>query len=286
MTGRDEDPKERPFAGRVVLVTGASRGIGLTTARRFAYLGAHLVLNAFQDPGALEATAEECERHGVGVVPIDGDLAHRDTAERLVLACVEHFGRIDVVVNNAFWEEQASLVELSVEGWERTLAVTLGAAMAVIKAALPHFEGQGGAIVNVASAHAVASVPRFAAYESAKAGLLGLSRSVAVEYGCWGVRCNVVSPGLVLSERVERWWSGSADRQRAMRATIPLGRPGVPEEIARVITFLASDDASFVNGAVVAVDGGATAMLPETASLRLVGYVTDPERSSMGPGAR
>ncbi len=267
----------KTFAGRVVLVTGASRGIGRATARRFADLGANLVLGAFREEEGLAATTEECVRYGAQVVAVDGDLAERETAGRLVSTCVESFGQLDVVVNNAFWEEQASLTELSDSGWDRTVAVTLSAAMAIARSALPHLKDSGGAIVNVASGHAVASAPRFAAYESAKGGLAALTRSIAVEYGCWGVRCNVVSPGLVLSERVEQWWSASADRQRAMSASIPLGRPGRPEEIARVITFLASEEASFVNGAFVAVDGGTTAMLPEVASLRLVGDIEEPK---------
>jgi NAD(P)-dependent dehydrogenase (short-subunit alcohol dehydrogenase family) len=271
---------ERPFAGRVAIVTGASRGIGRATALRFAALGADLVVSAYSEEAALKNVAAECSAYGAHVVPMDADLAEVETGSRLVDAAVGQLARIDVVVNNAFWEEEGSLGDLSDSGWQRTLAITLGGAMVVMRAALPHFKLRGGSIVNVASAHGVASAPGFAAYESAKAGLLGLSRSVAVEYGCRGVRCNVVSPGLVLSERIERWWSESSERQRAMKASIPLGRPGRPEEIARVITFLASEEASFVNGAMVAVDGGTTAMLPEVASLRLVGELREPQRSA------
>jgi 3-oxoacyl-[acyl-carrier protein] reductase len=125
--------------------------------------------------------------------------------------------------------------------------------------------------VHVASAHAMASGPGFAAYEAAKAGLLGLSRSIAVEYGPLGIRSNVVSPGLVMSERMRDELDGADDRRRALLASIPLARPGRTEEIAAAVAFLASEDASFVNGAVLAVDGGMTAMLPEVASLRMLG---------------
>ena len=193
------------------------------------------MVSAYREEAALRNVAAQCEAHGAHVVAIDADLAEGGTAGRIVDAGMGQFHRVDVVVNNAFWEEEGSLGGLSDAGWQRTLAVTLGGAMAVMRAALPHFKWPGGSIVNVASGHGVASAPGFAAYESAKAGLLGLSRSVAVEYGCWGVRCNIVSPGLVLSERVERWWSESLERQRAMKASIPLGRPGRPDEIARVI---------------------------------------------------
>jgi NAD(P)-dependent dehydrogenase (short-subunit alcohol dehydrogenase family) len=258
----------QPFRDHAVVVTGASRGIGQATAVRFASLGADVVLTAFADEDGLERTEASCRAAGARVAAVDADLAEEPSAALVIRTCVEAFGRLDVLVNNAFWEEHNELGRLSREGWDRTLAVTLSACMSLAQAALPALRERHGSMVHIGSAHGSASAPGFTAYESAKAGLLGLSRSIAVENGAYRVRSNVVSPGLVLTDRVTESL-GSGDRYRAVLASIPLGRGARPEEIAAVVTFLASDDASFVNGAVIAADGGTTAMLPEAAALRI-----------------
>jgi meso-butanediol dehydrogenase / (S,S)-butanediol dehydrogenase / diacetyl reductase len=261
-----------PVGGRrAVIVTGASRGIGRATALRFAGLGADVALTAFDEPDGLEETARLCRAAGATVVTVEADLAQHGAGAEIVECCVSGLGGVDVVVNNAFWEAHGGAGEVSRDGWDRTLAVCLSACMALAQAALPHLKLRRGAMVHVASVHAVASGPGFAAYEAAKSGMLGLSRSIAVDYGRYGVRSNVVAPGLVLSPRMVDELAASEDRRRALLASIPLGRPAQPEEIAAVIAFLASDEASFVNGAVLHVDGGTTAMLPEVASFRVLG---------------
>jgi NAD(P)-dependent dehydrogenase (short-subunit alcohol dehydrogenase family) len=263
----------RPDKGRnrAVIVTGASRGIGRATAIRFAGLGADLVLTAYEDGDGLEETARLCRSAGAKATTHEADLADPQSGRRIVEICVGEYGGVDVVVNNAFWDEQGAAGEVSRTGWDRTLAVTLSACMALFQAALPHLKQARGSIVNIASAHAVASGSGYAAYEAAKAGMLGLSRSIAVDYGRYGVRSNVLAPGLVRSPRMIAELDASSDFRRALFASIPLNRAAEPEEIAAVVTFLTSDDASFISGAVLAVDGGTTAMLPEMASFRVLG---------------
>jgi len=256
----------RHLDGRAVIVTGASRGIGRAIAERLAAEGALLVITAGPGEGARLAEAEA----GAGAELVIGDLSDPALASELVERAVVRFGRLDGIVNNAFAEEVGSVGEVSLAGWDRTLRVSLTAPMLLAKAALSHMQGRGrGSIVNIASQHAFASGHGAAAYESAKAGMVALTRSLAVDYGRYGIRTNCLSPGFVLSERALEWMRGAPRREEAMRVTIPLGRPGQPAEIAGVVAFLLGDDASFINGAVIPVDGGALAGLPENSSLAL-----------------
>lgn len=255
--------------GRVAIVTGASTGIGRAVAVRLARDGAGLVVTGLEE-NLLEEVAETCRGLGGSAEPLPGDLADPELPSRLVEAARARFGRVDVLVNNAFWEQPGPLGEISLEGWERTLRVTLTAPAFLTKAALPPMlEGGGGSIVNVSSMRAIAAGHAMAAYETAKAGLLALTRSVAVDYGGQGIRCNCVCPGLVLSDRIRAWYEGAAWRKVAMDTVIPLGRPGTPEEIAEVIAFVAGPEASYLNGAVIQVDGGSVSGLPENAALEL-----------------
>jgi NAD(P)-dependent dehydrogenase (short-subunit alcohol dehydrogenase family) len=252
--------------GRSYIVTGASRGIGRAIAGRLAAEGARLVVTGGPgDEARLTEVAATTKAEAV-----TGDLSDPSLPPSLVARAIERFGRIDGLVNNAFAEELGAVGDVSLAGWERTLRVSLTAPMLLAKAALPHMQAAGrGAIVNIASQRAFASGHGAAAYESAKAGMLALTRSLAVDYGQFGVRTNTLSPGFILSERAVDWMAGGPRREEAMRIGIPLRRPGQPEEVAAVVAFLLGDDASFINGAVIPVDGGALAGLPENASLAL-----------------
>lgn len=264
------------FTGRTAIVTGASRGIGRAIAERFADEGASLVLTATSRSG-LDGVVEACRGRGARVEGIAGDLADPDFARRLTDVAVGAFDLVDVLVSNAFWDETRPVTEASLEGWDRTLRVSLTAPMLLARAVLPGMVARrSGSIVHIGSMRGVASGHGYAAYESAKAGLLGLTRSIAVDYGPRGIRCNCVCPGLILSERATDWYAAELWHREAMDAVIPLGRPGQPAEVASVVAFIASDEASFVNGATIWVDGGIGASLPESAALELARRRQDP----------
>ena len=257
------------FQQKTALVTGASRGIGRAIAERFADEGARLVLTA-TSPARLNEVALGCRERGAVVEVLAGDLEDPDLPARLVAVAVAAYGGLDILVSNAFWDETAPVTETTVAGWDRTLRVTLTAPMLLARAALPVMVARrSGSIVLIGSMRAVAAGHGYAAYESAKAALLGLNRSIAVDYGPSGIRCNCVCPGFVLSERALGWYEEEAWRQVAMGAVVPLGRPGKPAEIANVVAFVASDEASFMNGSTLWVDGGNGASLPENAALEL-----------------
>jgi NAD(P)-dependent dehydrogenase (short-subunit alcohol dehydrogenase family) len=267
------------FEGQVALVTGASRGIGRAIAERLADEGARLVLTA-TSPDLLDDVVRACRERGAAVESLAGDLTDPTLPSRLVATAESAHGSLDVVISNAFWDEAVSVVDVSLEGWERSMSVTLTAPMLLAKAAIPAMSARrSGSIVFIGSMRGVAGGHGMAAYETAKAGLFGLTRSIAIDYGRSGIRCNCVCPGLVMSERARDWYESAAWRREAMDAVVPLGRPGTPAEIANVVAFVASPEASYMNGSIVWVDGGSGSALPENAALELAERaVRDAER--------
>jgi NAD(P)-dependent dehydrogenase (short-subunit alcohol dehydrogenase family) len=239
--------------GRVALVTGSSAGIGRATALELASWGATVVVNARSEDGA-QAVADEI---GGSALALAADLADAEQAGALVDRVVERCGRIDVLVNNAGHSVVVPSDELPLVRWQRALDLMLTAPFVCSQRAGRHMVAQGaGVIVNVASIFAHSSMERRAAYAAVKHGLIGLTRTLAVEWAQQGVRVVSVDPAFIATELVETSMrSGGFDIDALIRRT-PAGRLGTPDEVARVIAFMASDAASYMTGASTIVDGG------------------------------
>ncbi|GAB2680602.1 SDR family NAD(P)-dependent oxidoreductase [Kribbella swartbergensis] len=254
------DSTDRILGGRVVVVTGGARGIGLAVVVAAAAQGAAVaVLDIDGEPA--RACAKELTLGGARVIGLEVDVAD-ETQVAGAMRRVEHdLGGIDILVNNAGRNNYSTAVELSQSDWEAFMAVDLKAAWLCAKHALPALlRSPGGSIVNIASVHAEMTAEGTFPYAVAKSGLLGMTRSLALDYGRRGVRVNAVSPGYtetqLLTEYLDR--HGLDERARIERVHA-LRRIGRPAEIASVVCFLASDQASFVTGANWVVDGGISA---------------------------
>ena len=257
------------FSNRTVLITGGGRGIGRASALRLASEGAFVAV-IDRDAEPARAVASEIATLGGTGVALTGDVADDDAAARFVAAAEEALGPLQVLVNNAAHTTRATLAATEPADWDAEFSVTLRAAWAMCRAVLPGMAARGrGSIVNVASVNARISVGN-PAYSAAKAGLVSLTRSIALEYGAQGIRCNAVSPGTIRTEHPS--WQERLRRDphvfERLARWYAVGRVGRPEEIAACIAFLASDDASFVNGSDLVADGGLTAgILPMIAEL-------------------
>jgi len=254
---------ERRLEGKVALVTGAGTGIGAAIARRFAAEGARLVLVG-RRPEPLETLAAE-----LGGLAVPGSAAVAADARGAVDTARERLGRLDVVVANAGGAGGPSAGEVDDETWASGIEANLTSALVTVREALPALlHGGEGAIVIVSSIAALAAVPATAGYSAAKAGLLGLTRSLALDYGPRGVRVNAVCPGWVrtpladaeMDELAARRGISREDAYLLATSRTPLRRPADPAEIAACCLFLASSEASFVTGSVLVADGGSTAV--------------------------
>jgi meso-butanediol dehydrogenase/(S,S)-butanediol dehydrogenase/diacetyl reductase len=245
------------FDGKVVLVTGAASGIGAATARRFAAEGAKLMLGDV-DSERLSAIAKELDTNGVAAGRTT-DVAELAEVEALTAEAVDRFGRLDVVFNNAGVGAYGKAPDLDPEAWHRTIAVDLDSVFYGCRAAIPRMrESGGGAIVNTASISGLFGDYGLAAYNAAKGAVMNFTRTVAIDHAREGIRVNAVCPGPIETALTARMIT-NARMMESYAERIPMGRMGCAEEIAGVVAFLASDDASYITGAGIVIDGGVTA---------------------------
>jgi NAD(P)-dependent dehydrogenase (short-subunit alcohol dehydrogenase family) len=248
------------------LVTGASGGIGSSAARFLARAGRDVALHAHSNPDRAESVAAELRELGVRAEVVVADLMDRDQARQVVEETIERLGDLEVLVCNAGIDvlRPTYLPDTTDELWDRMLAIHLTAPFVMARAAVKHFLGRGsGNVVTVSSIAGRVAWPGNAGYNSAKAGLINLTRTIATEYASKGIRANCVCPGIVDTQMSRDYIDAAADpveAEREANAAQPMNRMGHPDEIGAVIAFLASPAASFVTGEAVAVDGGFLAL--------------------------
>jgi NAD(P)-dependent dehydrogenase (short-subunit alcohol dehydrogenase family) len=243
------------LAGKVALVTGASRGIGAATAKAMAAAGAAVVLAARDEP-ALKAVAAAIAAAGGRALAVPTDVGDPAAVQRLVAAAVERFGRLDVAFNNAAGGGHlpAPLTEVAVEDFDSALRVNLRGVFLCLKYEIPAMiAAGGGAIVNMSSTAGLRGLPGLAAYNASKHGVIGLTRSAALDYAARGVRVNAVAPGPILSERLAAL---PEERRQPVIRAVPMQRIGQPDEVAATVIWLCSAGAAFVTGATIPIDGG------------------------------
>ena len=255
------------FDGKIVIVTGAGSGIGAGTAIRFLKEGAFVVLNGRREH-KLHETLAGFDAAKALVYP--GDVSDEAYVKRLVQDTVAKFGRLDVLVNNAAMAIFGPFEKLSTQDWRKTLSTDLDSVYFASREALPHLLKTKGSIINLSSASGLGGDWGLSAYNAAKGAVTNFTRALALEYGSRGVRINAVAPSFTSSEATAELEKSEAV-MAAFRDRLPIGRAATPNDIAGVIAFLASDDAVFVNGVILPVDGGLHASNGQPNFLSLLG---------------
>ena len=240
--------------GKVAIVTGASRGIGKAIAQQFIAQGAKVAFTYRSSAEAAAALEQELSAEGGTVKGFQSDAASMTDAERLVGEVVEAFGTVDIVINNAGITDDTLLMRMTEEQWDRVISVNLKSCFNLTKAVMrTMLKARSGSIVNISSVVGVQGNAGQANYAASKAGILGFTKSVALELGSRNIRCNAIAPGFIETEMTAKL---DADTVQGWRDAIPLKRGGTPEDVANLCVFLASDMSAYITGQTLNVDGG------------------------------
>jgi glucose 1-dehydrogenase len=256
----------RGLKGKNVLVTGGSSGIGQAIAVRFAEYGANVAINYLRQPDEAQDTesqVQECvakvQQEGVQDVLVQGDVSKEDDVVEMVRSAINGLGGLDVLVNNAGIQISRPSHELSSEDFDKVLAVNLRGSFLCAREAIRHFmaEEKPGSVINVSSVHQIIPKPDYLGYSTSKGGMQNLTRTLALEFAGRGIRVNGIGPGATVTP-INRAWIDDPEKRKAVEEHIPMRRAGDADEMAGVTAFLASDDAGYITGQTIFVDGGLT----------------------------
>jgi 3-oxoacyl-[acyl-carrier protein] reductase len=244
------------LTGKVAIVTGASKGIGASIAEHLAASGASVVVNYSSDQAGAERTVAQITAAGGNAVTVKANVAIPDEVEHLVAEAVKTFGKVDILVNNAGVYQFVPLEEITPEIFHRQYDINVLGLLLTTQAAVRHFPAEGGAVINISSIVSTLGLPGGAVYGGTKAAVDAVTRSLAKELGPRDIRVNSINPGMVTTEGTATAGIDDSDFQKATIVTTPLGRIGVPQDIATAAVFLASPDSSWITGETLFISGG------------------------------
>ena len=262
---------------KVVIVTGGAMGIGGSTARRLAGEGARVLIADYIEDAA-QANAERIRTAGGEAEALLIDVSKAEDIEKMVGHALDRFGALHILVNNVWGskEPDGSAEDLTESGWDYAMEVGLKSIFRAAKHAVPHIRASGGgSIVNIASVHGLLMAPGTLAYETVKSAVIGMTKQMACDFGPDGIRVNAICPGLIVTERGQAHWEKNPALHNLFVAQYPVRRTGIPDDIANAIRFLVSEEASFITGHTLVVDGGLTIQLQENLGVAQAKYLRD-----------
>ena len=265
--------------GQAAIVTGGAQGIGGSCARRLAEEGAK-VLIADIDVATSESNVETIRSQGGTAESIKADSGRHDDIKAMIDRTTQLWGRLDIIVNNAYSPAhgggEGSALEVTEEAWDIGMAVLVKSIFLAAKYAVPEMRKTGsGSIVNISSVHGLLTAPGKLVYEAGKSALIGVTRQMATDFGPMGIRVNAICPGHIVTERLRTAWNDNPSGERFFEDQYPLRKLGKPEDVANAVVFLSSDEAAFITGHALVVDGGLTIQLQEDFGVRQANYMLE-----------